>query len=134
MEPWIRSIHRICSETRQSTTCLCSQSEVLQRTDGSEIPCTRIPTNTTQMTGPQQEFVVYSKDGCPYCDKVVQLLEFAELKHVVYKLGQNFTKEAFHDEYGRGATFPQVTYNDKRIGGCSDTIKFLREQKHLELD
>ena len=81
-----------------------------------------------------QEFVVYSKDGCPYCDKVITLLQFAELKHVVYKLGQNFTKEAFYDEYGRGATFPQVTYNDKRIGGCSDTIKFLREQKHLEVE
>ena len=80
-----------------------------------------------------QEFVVYSKDGCPYCDKVVQLLQLAELKHVVYKLGENFKKDAFYDEYGTGATFPQVTYNDKRIGGCSETIKFLREQKHLEV-
>tara|TARA_R100000664_G_scaffold16280_1_gene25025 strand:- start:579 stop:827 length:249 start_codon:yes stop_codon:yes gene_type:complete len=80
-----------------------------------------------------QEFVVYSKDGCPYCDKVVQLLQFAELKHVVYKLGENFTREAFYKEYGNGATFPQVTYNDKPVGGCSDTIKFLREQKHLEV-
>ena len=31
-----------------------------------------------------QEFVVYSKDGCPYCEKVVTLLQFAELKHVVF--------------------------------------------------
>ena len=77
-------------------------------------------------------FIVYSKDGCPYCDKVVQLLQFTELKHVVYKLGRDFTKEAFYDEYGRGSTFPQVTYNEKQIGGCTDTIKFLREQKHLE--
>ena len=53
---------------------------------------------------------------------------------MVYKLGQHFTEEGFIDEYGRGATFPQVTYNDKRIGGCSDTIKFLREQKHLEVE
>ncbi len=61
-----------------------------------------------------QEFVVYSKDG-------------------LYKLGQHFTQEGFVDEYGVGATFPQVTYNDKRIGGCTETIKFLREQKHLEV-
>ena len=81
-----------------------------------------------------ENFTVYSKDGCPYCDKVVQLLQFAELKQVVYKLGQHFTQEGFVDEYGVGATFPQVTYNDKRIGGCSDTIKFLREQKHLEVE
>ncbi len=80
-----------------------------------------------------ENFTVYSKDGCPYCDKVVQLLQFAELKHVVYKLGTNFTKEAFYDEYGVGATFPQVTFNGNKIGGCSETIKFLREQKHLEV-
>ena len=80
-----------------------------------------------------ENFTVYSKDGCPYCDKVVELLQFAELKHVVYKLGTNFTKEAFYDEYGQGATFPQVTFNGNKIGGCSDTIKFLREQKHLEV-
>ena len=66
-------------------------------------------------------------------DKVVQLLQFAELKHVVYKLGQHFTQEGFTDEYGVGATFPQVTFNGEKIGGCSDTIKFLREQKHLEV-
>ena len=81
----------------------------------------------------KKEFVVYSKDGCPYCDKVVELLKFAELTHVVYKVGQQFTKEAFIEEYGRGATYPQVTFNGKPIGGCSDTIKFLREQKHLEV-
>ena len=52
---------------------------------------------------------------------------------MVYKLGQHFTQEGFVNEYGVGATFPQVTYNEKRIGGCSDTIKFLREQKHLEV-
>jgi len=49
----------------------------------------------------------------------------------VYKLDKDFTKEAFYDEYGEGATFPQVTYRDQNIGGCADTIKFLREQKHL---
>ena len=80
-----------------------------------------------------KNFTVYSKDGCPYCEKVVTLLQFAELKHVVYKLGSNFTQEAFIDEYGVGATFPQVTYNERRIGGCSETIKFLREQKHLDV-
>ena len=79
-----------------------------------------------------ENFTVYSKDGCPYCDKVVQLLQFTELKHVVYKLGENFTKEAFYKEYGEGATFPQVTFNVDKIGGCTETIKFLREQKHLE--
>lgn len=76
-------------------------------------------------------FTVYSKDRCPYCQKIETLLEFAEVKYVVYKLDRDFTKEAFYEEYGVGATFPQVTFGDKHIGGCSDTIVFLREQKHL---
>ena len=29
-------------------------------------------------------FTVYSKDGCPYCDKVQQVLILAEIKHVIY--------------------------------------------------
>ena len=47
-------------------------------------------------------FVVYSKDGCPYCDKVSNLLQFLELKHVVYKLDRDFTRESFIAEYGEG--------------------------------
>ena len=51
-------------------------------------------------------FIVYSKDGCPYCDKVVQLLQFTELKHVVYKLGRDFTKEkAFMMNMGKVLRF-----------------------------
>mgnify|MGYP001390258870 len=58
-------------------------------------------------------------------------MEFTEVDYVVYKLDKNFTKEAFHDEYGEDATFPQVSFQGQNIGGCADTIKFLREQKHL---
>ena len=40
-------------------------------------------------------FIVYSKDGCPYCTKVINVLKLAELKHVVYKLGRDFSKTDF---------------------------------------
>ena len=46
-------------------------------------------------------FAVYSKDGCPYCTKVVQVLELAKLNHVVYKLGNQFNKDAFYGEFGK---------------------------------
>lgn len=76
-------------------------------------------------------FTVYSKDNCPYCQKIEQLFQFAEVKYVVYKLGRDFTNQAFYEEFGKTSTFPQITFNDKHIGGCADTIQFLREQKHL---
>jgi glutaredoxin len=75
------------------------------------------------------KFTVYSKEGCPYCTKVQQVLELANLEHVVYKLGNQFTREEFYAEFGQGSTFPQVITDDKHLGGCSDTVKYLQEQK-----
>jgi glutaredoxin len=82
---------------------------------------------TTQVS--IMKFTVYSKDGCPYCTKVQQVLELANLEHVVYKLGNQFTREEFYAEFGQGSTFPQVIADDKHLGGCSDTVKYLQEQK-----
>ena len=53
-------------------------------------------------------FTVYSKDGCPFCTKVVQVLELAKLNHVVYKLGDHFDADGFYGQFGNGSTFPQV--------------------------
>ena len=33
------------------------------------------------------KFIVYSKPGCTYCDKIVQVLTLTEQKFVEYKLG-----------------------------------------------
>jgi glutaredoxin len=75
------------------------------------------------------KFAVYSKDGCPYCTKVQQVLELAELQHVVYKLDADFTRDEFYSEFGPGSTFPRVVVDDTIIGGCNETIQFLKEQK-----
>lgn len=74
-------------------------------------------------------FTVYSKEDCPYCYKVKQVLELTGSKHVVYTLGEDFTKEEFYAEFGEGATFPQVICNDKKLGGSVDTIRFLKEHQ-----
>jgi len=74
-----------------------------------------------------KNFAVYSKDGCPYCSKVVQVLELAELNHVVYKLDRNFDRQSFYGEFGNGSTFPQVVMNGRKLGGCTETVKYLKE-------
>jgi glutaredoxin len=75
------------------------------------------------------KFTVYSKDGCPYCSKIEQVLQLTNLEHVVYKLGDHFDREAFYSEFGAGSTFPQVILNDQQhLGGCTDTVKYLKEQ------
>jgi len=76
-------------------------------------------------------FLIYSKSNCPYCYKVKQVIEMTGNKFVEYSLYRDFTKQEFYDKFGEGSTFPQVLHDDKKLGGCVDTIKFLREQKIL---
>ena len=74
-------------------------------------------------------FAVYSKDGCPYCDKIKQVMDLTKLSYVVYNLNEHFDKKSFIDEFGKGSTFPQVVVDGKKLGGCVDTIEFLRKNK-----
>ena len=57
-----------------------------------------------------KNFAVYSKDGCPYCSKVVQVLELAELNHVVYKLDRNFDSQSFYGEFDTKIKKKTFTY------------------------
>jgi len=74
-------------------------------------------------------FTIYSKENCPYCYKVKQVLELTGNKFVVYNLGEDFTREEFYSEFGEGSTFPQVLCEDQKLGGCTDTVKFLKENQ-----
>ena len=72
-------------------------------------------------------FTVYTKIGCPFCTKVKSALELAELQYVELKLGRDFQKVEFYDKFGNGSTFPQVSVDGKSIGGCVETVKYLKE-------
>ena len=77
-------------------------------------------------------FIVYSKDNCPYCTKVKQVLELTGSNFETQTLDEDFTREDFYAKFGEGSTFPQVVCDDKKLGGCVDTIKFLREQSVIK--
>ena len=72
-------------------------------------------------------FAVYSRKGCPYCEKIVEVLKLSKQRFVVYSLDQQFTREQFYHEFGKGSTFPQIIMNGKKLGGCTDTVKYLQE-------
>ena len=74
-------------------------------------------------------FTVYSKDGCPYCSKIQEVLKLAGLNYVTYKLGKDFDKQSFYGQFGHGSTFPQVVLNGDNLGGCTDTVKYLQEKQ-----
>ena len=74
-------------------------------------------------------FTIYSKDGCKFCIKAKQLLEFTKQNFVVYDLDKHFTKDQFQEEFGVGKGFPQVTVNGTKLGGCMETLQYLQEKK-----
>jgi len=78
------------------------------------------------------KFTVYSKNGCPYCEKIQKVLEISKLNHTVHFLDCDFTKEEFIIEFGENKSFPQVILHDHTgdvyLGGCIETVKFLKEQ------
>ena len=53
-----------------------------------------------------KSFSVYTKIGCPYCTKVIAALGLAEQQFVEYKLGRDFDRVEFYEQFGKGSTFP----------------------------
>jgi glutaredoxin len=76
-------------------------------------------------------FTIYSRDGCPYCTKIRQVLSAKGLSFTEQKLDREFSRNDFYQQFGRGSTFPQVLLDSKRLGGCTETVKYLRENKIL---
>ena len=73
-------------------------------------------------------FTIYTKDGCGYCEKIKQVLSSIDVNYVEYKLNQNFSREQFVEEFGHGSTFPRVLKDGVLLGGCNETVTFLRNQ------
>lgn len=71
---------------------------------------------------------VYTRTDCPYCVKVKQVLTMVEAQVTEYTYEEHFTKEQFYNEFGEGATFPQVVIDQENVGGCTETVKVLRER------
>lgn len=77
-------------------------------------------------------FTVYSKQNCPYCYKLKTVLELTGTEYKMFILGEDFDKKEFYSKFGEGSTFPQVIYDNEKLGGCVDTIKFLRERQVIK--
>ena len=76
-----------------------------------------------------KNFTVYSKDGCPYCQQIIEVLNLSGLNYVEYKLGEHFDRQSFYGQFGQGSTFPQVVMDHQNLGGCTETVQYLKEKQ-----
>jgi glutaredoxin len=88
-------------------------------------------------------FTIYSKSGCPNCEKVKKILDGAKLIYVVVECDGYLVKnrETFLDYMEtlagyRVTTFPIVFHGDRIVGGYMETNKYLDEleKKEIEFD
>lgn len=48
---------------------------------------------------------------------------------MIYKVNRDFTREEFLQKFGETSTYPKVVMDGEVIGGCQETVKYLREKK-----
>ena len=77
------------------------------------------------------QVTIYSKEDCPYCEKIKTVFNLLNVDFIEYTLGDDFTRENFISEFGENSTFPRVVIDGKLTGGSSETITYLKEQNLL---
>lgn len=73
-----------------------------------------------------KKFVVYTKPGCPYCQKIKTIIDSKNGTYVEYVLDKDFTRDQFYSEFGESTTFPQVICEDLKLGGCTEAVRYFR--------
>ena len=61
-----------------------------------------------------------------------QVMEMTGVDFNVFTLKDDFDRKEFYTKFGEGSTFPQIICDDNKLGGCVDTIKFLRERQLIK--
>jgi glutaredoxin len=78
----------------------------------------------------KMQAVIYS-NGSQECERMASLLDSLGGEFLEYRLNNHFTQRAFENEFGEGATYPQVSLGYKHVGDMHDTLQFLQKQGML---
>jgi len=71
--------------------------------------------------------VIYS-NGSQECERMTSLLKRLKIDILEYKLNNHFSQRAFESEFGKGATYPQVTIGVHHIGDMKQALHFMKER------
>ena len=70
---------------------------------------------------------IYGKDGCPYCDKAIQLIDENKIRYSYYKVGKDLTLEEFQEKFPDVRTVPAITTYGMYIGGYDQLVEYVEE-------
>lgn len=79
------------------------------------------------------KIIVYSKDDCPYCDKVKELLANRGLSYEEIRVDLDPEKLAEMLEKSQRRTVPQIFINDHHVGGFDDLAALVKAGKLHQL-
>ena len=68
--------------------------------------------------------VIYS-NGSQECERIAQLLKSLGGEFLEYRLNNHFTQRAFEQEFGEGATYPQVAIGSRHVGNMKERLQYL---------
>lgn len=75
-------------------------------------------------------FYIYTKEGCIFCDQIKQVLSLKGFKYEERKLQEDYNIDEFKQRF-KSNKFPQVVYENENLGGCIETIKYLKSNKMI---
>lgn len=77
------------------------------------------------------EVVIYSKNYCPYCQRVKALLDEKGVKYQEIDITYDEAKQKEMMERSGRTTVPEIFIDGRHIGGCNDLYK-LEEKGKLD--
>lgn len=73
------------------------------------------------------ETIVWSKNGCPYCDQAKLLLKNSGISFEERNLSEGWTKEQLHEDFPGVRTVPQIMLRGDKIGDYNDLCRYYEE-------
>ena len=71
--------------------------------------------------------VIYS-NGSQECERMTSLLKRLKIEILEYQLDNHFSQRAFESEFGKEATYPQVTIGVNHIGDMKQALQFMKDR------
>ena len=71
--------------------------------------------------------IIYS-NGSQECERMTQLLKSLGGEFLEYRLNEHFTQRAFEAEFGKEATYPQISIGARHVGNIKETLQYMSDK------